>query len=1146
MTDSTRQRLKELTTLFRQHLQEGLTTSEIANHLDVTRQTALKDIDRLTLDGIPIYQEGHRYFLDPTYRHQITLSLAQAWMLYLPLRRMVRARLHRIPLVRGLLHAVTALLRDEIADELVANETEVNNKADQIFKELVSCWQDNCYAEVTYLALNSDRQTTLKVAPWWFEPAVWSDAFYLVCGRQMNNGQYDTMTLKLDRIQSVLRLTDQFERPPGKEITTLVQQTWGIWLGKGSKPVHVRLLFHNHLLQRLRETAWHPTQQITVTDDGSVLWEADIAEPQELIPWIRGWGADVEVLEPEGLRRKLVSEVRRMAALYQMQEVEDQFIAHLRKSDREPQYLQDHLRGVSIFAGQFAGKIDLQTTGEILGLLHDLGKYSKNFQNYIGSATGLIDPDSDDYIDVQTKKGKIDHSSAGAQVIYEELASKGAVGKLAGQVLSLCIASHHSGLIDCLSPNGENNFKRRIEKPDEQTNRVEAESKFLRPDRENLNDLLVGVSETLQAKFASLKEDGDTQTTLAFKCGLLVRFLFSCLIDADRLDTADFEFPNNAQLRNYGQYQGWDILIQRLDRKLKSFAEKNQRNHVDELRSQISQSCFNFSTKPKNIYQLTVPTGGGKTLASLRFGLNHVAHHNMDRIFYIIPYTSIIDQNADEIRKVLEDRDANGELLDNVVLEHHSNLTPEKESYRHNLLAENWDAPIVFTTQVQFLETLFGSGTRGARRLHQLANAVIIFDEVQTLPIRCVHMFNAALRFLVNNCGSTVMLCTATQPLLHKVEPPQNALSITPEQKIIPNEKALFEQLRRVKVHDRRKACGWQDEEIADLAIQEQANAGSTLVVVNTKKEASALYNAICQKNSEQGAVKVYHLSTNMCPAHRLDVLGDVKERIEKKQPVICVSTQLIEAGVDIDFGAVIRYLAGLDSIIQAAGRCNRHGKSELGNVHIVNPHKENIAKLVDIKIGIEVSERVLGEFNDNPAAFENDILGLDVMGRYYKYYFYERKEDMKYKIKKHSPVGRNDDLFTLLSTNALSVSEHQRITNSTPDILLRQSFQTASRAFHAIDSLTRGAVVPYGEVGREIINDLCSAFDLEKQFKLLKQTQRYTVNLYPHDFNKMADMQAIREVQKGAGIYYLDKQYYSDQFGWSVETVNDMENLIL
>ncbi|MGH2569316.1 MAG: CRISPR-associated helicase Cas3', partial [Bacteroidota bacterium] len=329
----------------------------------------------------------------------------------------------------------------------------------------------------------------------------------------------------------------------------------------------------------------------------------------------------------------------------------------------------------------------------------------------------------------------------------------------------------------------------------------------------------------------------------------------------------------------------------------------------------MSQQCFEYSSKSSGLYQLTVPTGGGKTLASLRFALHHASKHEMDRIFYVIPYTSIIDQNAEEVKKILEDKDAKGKFLGRVVLEHHSNLTPDEETRRQNLLSENWDAPIVFTTQVQFLETLFGSGTQSARRMHQLANSVIIFDEVQTIPVRCVHMFNVALRFLVHNCGSTVVLCTATQPLLDKVEPAQRSLTIPPEYRMMQNEKELFAKLKRVKVHDRRRAGGWSEEDVTELAGQELHKMGSVLIIVNTKNSARSLYQQLSARPTD-----TYHLSTNMCPAHRLGVLNAVKQRLSNKQPVVCVSTQLIEAGVDIDFGSVIRYLAGLDSITQAAG----------------------------------------------------------------------------------------------------------------------------------------------------------------------------------------------------------------------------------
>ncbi len=516
----------------------------------------------------------------------------------------------------------------------------------------------------------------------------------------------------------------------------------------------------------------------------------------------------------------------------------------------------------------------------------------------------------------------------------------------------------------------------------------------------------------------------------------------------------------------------------------------------------------------------------------------------MDRIFYVIPFTSIIDQNADEVKKILEDKNNDGKYLDKIVLEHHSNLTPEEETKRQNLLSENWDAPIVFTTQVQLLETLFGSGTRSVRRMHQLTNSIIIFDEVQTIPVRCVYMFNIALRFLVNNCSATIVLCTATQPLLDKIEPIQRSLSITQEQKIIRNEKELFRKLKRVEVFDKRREIGgWAVDEVANLAKQELKETGSVLIVVNKKESARSLY----QKLSEEEPTKAFHLSTNMCPAHRLNVLRTVKERLEKKRLVICISTQLIEAGVDIDFGTVIRYMAGLDSIAQAAGRCNRNGKREkYGRIYIVNPQDENLDSLKDIKTGAECAERFLRDYDRSPDDFENDRIGLKAMEQFYTYYFYNRKGQMDYPITSNcKEIGRDDNLFNLLSLNNFSIQAFQRINkNNLPSIPLKQSFQSAAKAFYAIDSFTRGVIVPFGKEGEDIINELCDAEMLEKQYKLLKSAQRYSVNLFPNDFEEMEKKKAIREVQKDSGIYYIDYQYYSNEFGWSKEIVTEMKNL--
>ena len=815
------------------------------------------------------------------------------------------------------------------------------------------------------------------------------------------------------------------------------------------------------------------------------------------------------------------------------------YIAHRREKDGEIHWLSQHLAEVSKKTGEFASKIGLKEQGEIIGLLHDIGKASQEFQDYIKSAVGLINPDEDDYVDAAGLKGKIDHSTAGAQLLYQTLADKGTELFIA-QVLSLCIASHHSrtGLLDCISPEGVDTYSKRMAKTDEKTHIREVLGK-IRDDVKSKTVTRLQSEELLKNTVSickALRNELDSKETLSFKCGLMVRFLYSCLIDADRLSTADFEEPALAKLRPYGDYEDWKVLIDRLNKKLEDFDSTG----INAIRQKISQACYDFADRPKGLYQLTVPTGGGKTFASLRFALHHADQREMDRIIYVLPFTTIIDQNADEIRKVLEEKDKKGKYLNRVVLEHHSNLTPDEETTKQKVLSENWDAPIVLTTNVQVLEALFGSGTQGTRRMHQLANAVIIFDEVQTLPVKCVQLFNTAVNFLVNNCGSTVVLCTATQPLLDKIEPKSRALSITTEQQMIPNTRQLFDDLKRVEVKDETKVGGWSNDEIRELAGQKVVESGSVLVVVNTKTSAREIYQQCKQINN----VESYHLSTHMCPAHRLDVLNQVKKCLDPKnpKPVVCVSTQLIEAGVDISFGSVIRFLAGLDSIAQAAGRCNRHRERPTpGEVLIINPAEENINRLEDIRIGKEKTERLLGEFKDNPARLGNNIISPEAMEQYYQYYFYQRAKDMNYPVTADSPVGREDNLFNLLSVNSLSVAEYRRINNDKyPAIPLKQAFMTAAKSFQAIESITRGVVVPYGKKGKDIVNELCSVYELEKQYKLIRRAQRYSVNVFP-DVLKRLQEQAIHEVQTGSGILYLNERYYSDEFGLSESPVSDM-----
>lgn len=826
-----------------------------------------------------------------------------------------------------------------------------------------------------------------------------------------------------------------------------------------------------------------------------------------------------------------------------------EFVAHVRGEGKVCQSLESHLYGVGQLSARKAEKFGLSTQGELLGLLHDLGKYSTAFQSYIQSATDLLNQDEDEeFVDAAGLKGKIDHSTSGAQWVWQELAQKDALAQIAGQIMALCIASHHSGVIDCLalsvgSP-AEDTFTKRMNKSADKTHLSEVLGKVNQELFATIQNLVARpeITQAFQAWIANIlgKIPGNNPQSPVYRqqLGLLVRSLFSCLIDADRIDTADFEHPGLARRRLHGNYESWEVLIQRLENHLIAFTP---RHPIDALRQDISRHCLEGAARKPGIYTLTVPTGGGKTLASLRFALHHAREHKMDRVIYVIPFTSIIDQNAEVVRQILEPE---GVEVGSVVLEHHSNLTPEEQSWRGKILSENWDAPVVYTTSVQLLETLFGAGTRGARRMHQLANAVLIFDEIQSLPVNCVHLFNNAMNYLADFCGTTVVLCTATQPLLDQVDAHNGAIRIPAGNELMPDVKRLFDDLKRVEVVNRRKPGGWTQDEIAALAFEQIAESGSCLVIVNTKKAAQAIYR-LCK---ESDTVKVFHLSTNMCPAHRKAILNEVRARLDQVPPVptLCISTQLIEAGVDVDFGSVIRFTAGLDSIAQAAGRCNRNGRPTPGLVHVINPRPEdeNLAKLPDIQVGREKAERVLNDFDADPEKYSNNRIGPEAMAWYYKNYFFDRANDMSYPVAAKQ-MGHDDTLLNLLSDNTLAVADYKRTKRQAPAIYLRQSFMTAAKAFKAIDAPTRGVIVPYGDAGKALINALCAAYLPDKEFELLRRAQQFSVNVFPNVLEKLSKANVVREVQESTGVLYLvDPRYYSLEFGLSETPEGKMEVL--
>lgn len=1135
---------------------QGLTKAEIGRRMNVHRSTAAEYLDSLEGIGAPVYEVSpNRYTINrEEYEVAVSVDLHEALAL-LQAARLLTTRTdkhnpHAASALRKLGRALSGLA--PLVSEHILRSADVldadDRPRDPVFllalETLTRAWALRRKVRVTH-EMDDGQVHAYIFSPYFIEPYALGRTVHVI-GHREPPGKL--RTFKIERIHTVELLDDRsYEIPADFDPSEQLKDAWGIWYTEG-EPELVTLRFDRRVAKRVRETVWHHTQEIEDGEDGSLVWKAWVAEWREMVPWVRGWGSEVEVVGPEGLKRTLLREVKKLAGVYGLGEEieENDLIAHRRERDGEEQSLITHLDETSQLAEGFAAKVGLPEIGRILGLMHDLGKASKEFQNYLRSAQGLKNPDEDDYIDFKSMKGKIDHSTAGAQLVDQKLAGRGLEGKVLAQYLALALASHHSGLIDCLKPSGENNYERRMTKDDMDTHLSEARRKL--PEIEIILDKILTrpiEKHFYQTVFQAMTEASDSKDTRWFKRGLLARFLLSCLLDADRLNTADFENPGNEAIRNYGIYLPWELLIERLEAKFSEFAQSlAEMEHgsrpweVNRLRAEVAKSCLEFAAKSKGIYQLTVPTGGGKTLSSLRFALHHAQEHKMDRVFYIVPYITIIDQNADEVRKILEKEEGG-----KVVLEHHSNFLPEADTrHRYYLLTENWDAPIVFTTQVQFLEALFGSGTRDPRRMHQLANSVIILDEVQTIPVKTTHMFTTALQFLTQTCGSTILLCTATQPPFDRLDNPYRELKITQERHIIQNEAELFEKLKRVEVNDARRPGGSRNSEIADLAERALKEKGSVLLVVNTRASAQSMYQEI---DARQLGAEISHLSTNMCPAHRVDVLDKIKAKLEAKGPVICVSTQLIEAGVDIDFGAVIRALAGLDSIAQSAGRCNRHGIREgLGSVFVVNLREENLGRLEDIKIASEHAQRVLDDFHDNPEDLGSDRIGLQAIAAYYGYYYASRKDKMDYPVSKNSSIGKDDNLFNLLSMNTSSLSAYMAMHQSAPGILLRQSFRSAASEFRVIDSPTRGVVVPYKD-GVEIITDLCSAFALEEQRKLLKKAQRYSINLFSHQFDRLMRTGAIYEVQAGAGIYYLDEQFYSKELGWSNEPVGEMQTLL-
>ena len=356
----------------------------------------------------------------------------------------------------------------------------------------------------------------------------------------------------------------------------------------------------------------------------------------------------------------------------------------------------------------------------------------------------------------------------------------------------------------------------------------------------------------------------------------------------------------------------------------------------------------------------------------------------------------------------------------------------------------------------------------------------------------------------------------------------------------MPDVSGFFRDLKRVRIEDVRRPKGWSDEEVGDLALKEAESGKSCLVVVNTKKSALEIYR---HWKTMESPFPVFHLSTGMCPAHRKQVLRVIRRFLEKRKAFLCVSTQLIEAGVDVDFDTVVRFLAGLDSIAQAAGRCNRNKRMETGFVYVVNPASENLDKLPDIRIGVETAERLLDAYRIAPERFGGDVIGPEAMAWYYRYYFFKRQNEMAYFIKGDGSTDHT--LLNLLSTNDFGMEEYKRINGRRTTLDFRQAFMTAAKAFQAIDAPTQGVLVPYKRRGARLIQELREATSVQKRQELMKEAQQYSVNLFPHEIRKLQEVDGLDPIGE-TGITSLYRRHYGNEFGFCLTPCGEMEIYIV
>ncbi len=737
--------------------------------------------------------------------------------------------------------------------------------------------------------------------------------------------------------------------------------------------------------------------------------------------------------------------------------------------------LVDHLHRVAELARDFAralGPVGASADWAYLaGLWHDLGKYRPGFQIYLAQSN-----DDNAHIEGRVSGREKTHSIAGALWALQSFkTSHGQNGELAARVLAYLIASHHAGLYDW-----HGGLAERLAEADSQTELHEA-----------LN--AIPPDDVLDARGFTPALTGIPGGPTGF--ALWVRLMFSCLVDADFLDT-EAHFDAGKAVKREG-FQTLDAMQSAFESYMTIKAAGVGMTSVNTLRADVLRQCRDKAALPPGLFSLTVPTGGGKTLSSLAFALRHAVAHGKSRVIYAIPYTSIIEQTADAFRDVFQT------LGQEVVTEHHSQAeaAEKDETARSRLACENWDAPLVVTTNVQLFESLFAAKTSRCRKLHNLVNSVIVLDEAQQLPPEFLQPILEALNLLAKHYGVTVVLCTATQPALNSTnyfDPGQNLRGLDRVNEIIDNPDVLFDALKRVKVE---LPADWSTPTLwADIATQ-IASEDCVLAIVSTRKAAREL-----QRLLPPGTL---HLSALMCGAHRKAVIEQIKARLKAKrdgkdkQPLRVVSTQLVEAGVDIDFPVVYRALAGLDSIAQAAGRCNREGQL-VGQGRVVVFVPPERPPMGHLRKGAEACISTLHGQCGDP-------LARHLFATYFKLFYHSVDLDRK-------------GICTLLKV--------------APETLGVQ-FRSAAAAFRLIDDQdTATVVVRYAEQRDELDTLLATLAAKGPERWLMRKLQRYTVNIQKRVANRMLEQGSLTLPMPGLYVQQHADGLYHALLGLQIEDV--------